>query len=156
MLNAEVVRQKLLDEASIRAHLRIEPPEPPETTAGFRSSFLALKMEDGLYQIQPGGVRMGGPLPNATPFSVELQWPKMAPPASYTVRVLECRERAVIGETTVPLEVVKVGFAESLAAMANEQAMFYGVAAVLAAALAGFAIDFLAATLFGRKHRVTH
>ena len=154
MLDPAVIRGRLLDEASIQAHLHVQPE--PEAAAVFRSHFLALKKEDGLYQVHPGRVRMGDPLPNAIPFSVEFQWPKIAPPASYTVTVLECRDLAVVAESSIPLEVIKVGFPLRVAAMANENAVLYGLAAVLAAALAGFAIDFLAAKLFGKRRRVAH
>ncbi len=156
LLDAEVIGQRLLDEASIQAYLRIEPEQAPDRAKEVRSNFLALKTEDGLYHIYPGGLKMGAPLAEGTPFSAEFLWPKIAPPASYTVQVLECRDRAVIAESSVPLEVVKVGFPQSLAVLATQHAAYYGVLAVLSAACAGFMIDFLAAKLFGRRRGAAH
>jgi len=156
LLDAEVIGQRLLDEASIQAHLRIEPEQTPDRATEIRSDFLALKTEDGLYHVYPGGLKMGAPLAEGTPFSAEFLWPKIAPPAPYTVNVLECRDRTVIAEASVPLEVVKVGFPLSFAVLATQYAMYYGLLAVLAAACAGFAIDFLAARLFGRSRGVAH
>jgi hypothetical protein len=121
-----------------------------------RSDFLALKRKDGLYHVYPGGLKMGELRAEMTPFSAEFQWPRMAPPASYAVEVLEFRDRKVIAESSIRLEVVKVGFPESIAVLANQHAALYGVLAVLAAASAGFTIDFLAAKVFGRRRGVAH
>ncbi len=156
LLDAGVIRRSLLDEASILTRLRVDPEQAADTAGPIRSHFLDLKKADGLYQVFPQSLKMGEPRAGGTPFSVEFLWPKLAPPASYTVKVLECRDRAVSRESSVPLQVVKVGFPESFAVLANQHAPLYGILAVLAAASAGFAIDFLASRLFGRKRRVAH
>jgi hypothetical protein len=156
LLDKEVIDRRLLDESSIQAHLRIEPEQKPDHAAEIRSDFLALKTEEGLYHAYPSGLRMSAPLAEETPFSAEFLWPKIAPPAPYTVEVLECRDRTIIAESSVPLEVVKVGFPRSFAVLATQYAVYYGVLAVLAAACAGFAIDFIAARLFGRRRGVAH
>ena len=156
LLAADVIGQRLLDEASIQAYLRIEPEQAPDRAKEVRSSFLALKTAEGLYHVYTGGLKMGAPLAEGIPFSAEFLWPKVAPPASYTVKVLECRDRTVIAESSVPLEVVKVGFAQSVAVLATQHAAYYGVLAVLSAACAGFMIDFLAAKLFGRRRGAAH
>ena len=156
LLDAEVIGQRLLDEASIQAQLQIDPEQTPAQATEVRSDFLALKTEEGLYKVYPGGLKMGAPVAEGTPFSAEFLWPKNAPPASYTVKVLECRDRTVIAETSVPLEVVKVGFPQSIAVLSTQHAAYYGLIAVLTAVCAGFAIDFLASRLFGRRRRVAH
>ena len=156
LLEAGVIGQRSLDEASIQAHLRIDPEQAPDRAMEIRSSFLALKTEEGLYHVYPGGLKMGTPLAEGIPFSAEFLWPKIAPPASYTVKVLECRDRTVSAESSIPLEVVKVGFAQSVAVLATQHAAYYGVLAVLAAVCAGFTIDFLAAKLFGGRRGAAH
>ncbi len=156
LLEAEVIRQRSLDEAAIQAHLRIDPEQKPDRAMEIRSDFLALKTGDGLYQVYPGGLKTGAPLAEGIPFSAEFLWPKVAPPASYTVKVLECRDRIVIAEASVPLEVVEVGFPQSVAVLATQHAAYYGVLAVLASVCAGFTIDFLAAKLFGRRRGAAH
>jgi hypothetical protein len=62
----------------------------------------------------------------------------------------------VINVVSAPLPVVEVGLPAWLAAIATQRAAAYGVAAVLAAVLAGFGIDFLAALVFGRRRAVRH
>ncbi len=156
LLDSSVIRERLLDEAAISARIGIAPRQEARAAAVIRADYLSLKLQDGLYQIRAGAVSMGTPHSDGAPFAVELLWPKRAPPASYSVQVLECRAGVVVGEVSAPLEVVKVGFPESLAALATEHASAYGVLAVLVAASAGFGIDFVSARLFGRKRRAPH
>jgi hypothetical protein len=156
LLDQDAIRQRLLDEESIQARLQIEPVQAPSRAARIRSDFLALKAADGLYRAYAGELKTGAPAPGGAAFSAEFAWPKMAPPATYTVQILECRNRAVIAERSIPLEVVKVGFPRDFAVLASQYAAFYGVLAVVAAALAGFAIDFVASRLFGRKRGAAH
>ncbi len=156
MLNSDTIRHRLLDEAVIQALMLIEPEQEARTAAVLRSNYLALKKANGLYCILPGSLNMGQPTEGGTPYSAEFLWPKKAPPASYTVTVLECRGGMVTGEASISLEVVKVGFPATLAVLAYDRAPLYGLLAVLMAVAAGFGIDFLAAKLFGKKRRVAH
>ena len=156
MLGPNVIRERQLDRAAIKSQMRMEP-EPAEGSADeIRSDFMALKQERGLYDVVVGGVETGEPCEEGTPFAVELEWPKVAPPESYTVRVLECRDGRVAEESSIPLEVVKVGFPESFAVLAAQHASLYGALAVLAAVVAGFGIDFLCARLFGARRGSAH
>jgi hypothetical protein len=69
----------------------------------------------------------------------------------YVVSAYECRNGAVVRQTSVPLKVVRVGLAAELAFLADQHESLYGLIAVLAAAMAGFGIDFLAMLLRPRK-----
>ncbi len=151
----EVSRWKL-DEAAIKEQMHLDPEQSQQTAAILRSDYVALKSADRLYQTFPDGlhVQQGAA---ETSFWVEFHWPKRAVPASYRISVLECRDGAVIQETSLPLQVVKIGFPETLAVMANNQAALYGFLSVLMAVAAGFGIDFLSAKLFGRgRARAAH
>ena len=156
LLSRSIVRERHLDQEAIRSEMRVEGESGQDTLDAIRSDFLKLKQERELYRVVTDGVTMGEPCEDGTPFSAELSWPKAAPPASYTVKVLECREGRVTGESSLPLEVVKVGFPQSFAIMAEQHASLYGALAVFVAVLAGFSIDFLCARLFGGRRRTSH
>jgi hypothetical protein len=156
LLDPRLIEERLLDEAAIQASLRVEPGLDPETEDAIRSDFLSLKQDTGLYQVLSDRVKIGAPDTSGVPFSVEFAWPKAAPPASYTVMLLECCDGQVVGEFSMPLEVVKTGFPESAAALATEHAAWYGFFAVLCAVCSGFAIDFFATRLLGRKRSLAH
>jgi len=142
-----------LDEASIRHQMRIEPDQDRDAIV---ESWLALKAQEGTYGLSRQGVRLGTAKEGRVPYWVEFHWPKKAPPARCQVSVYECRDGTIIGTTTATLPVLKVGVPAGLAKLAAERAVLYGVVAVVAAAVFGFGIDFLAALIFGRKRAAAH
>jgi hypothetical protein len=152
-LNREAIEQHQLDEAAIRHQMRIEPDRDHDLVL---SNWITLKSRDGTYALVRDGVHMGAPGAGGSPFSVEFDWPKKAPPGQYVVAAYECRDGGVTRSASVELPVVKVGFPAWLSGIATERAPFYGIFAVLAAALAGFGIDFLATRIFGKKRVGAH
>ena len=152
-LGRAAIDKHQLDESAIKNQMRLEPDADKDTIV---AGWLTLKTKEGTYALIRDGVKMGAEGPAAVPYAVEFHWPKKAPPARYQVWVYECRNGEVTGVTSVPLPVVKVGFPNWLAGMAGSSAALYGIAAVLAAAMAGFGIDFLAALVFGKKRAARH
>jgi hypothetical protein len=116
-----------------------------------RSYYLALKTREGRYQTHLDAVRMVNPADGDTRYSVDLDWPRSAPPGSYQVEVYACKNRTVLARTTAPLQVVEVGFPARMAMLSSEHATGYGLIAVLAAVIAGFAIDGLTVRLRRRS-----
>ena len=152
-LGREAIEKHQLDEASIRHQMRIEPERDHDLIL---ANWLTLKARDGTFAIVRDGVRMGAPGPAGVPYSVEFSWPKKAPPGPYEVSVYECCNQEVTRSASIPLPVVKVGFPAWLSGIAADRAALYGVVAVLAAALAGFGIDFLATLFFGKRRARAH
>lgn len=152
------VAKHQLDETAIKHGMRIEPlrGELVLTEDVIREHYVTLKKERRTYQALNGSVQMAEPGQDGTPFAVDFRFPKKAPPATYQVTVYECRDGDVFRTSSVPLEVVKVGFPEALANLATRSAPLYGVLAVFVAALAGFGIDFLTAKIFGKKVSAGH
>jgi len=108
-----------------------------------RTSFLALKADEGSYQVHPDAVRVSTSATGSTLYAAELDWPRRARPGSYRVEALACRDRSVLGRTSANLLVVSVGFPARMGALSRTHAAAYGAGAVLAAAAAGFAMDLL-------------
>ena len=152
-LGREAIEQHQLDEASIRHQVRIEPERDHDLIL---ANWLTLKARDGTFAIVRDGVKMGAAGADGVAYTVEFHWPKKAPPGPYEVSVYECRNQQVTRSATMPLQVVKVGFPAWLSGIATERAALYGLVAVLAAALAGFGIDFLATRIFGRRRTHAH
>jgi hypothetical protein len=140
-----------LDEAALKSQMRVEPRGMDQEI--IREHYLKLKKQDGSLQVASGAVKMGPPGPAGEPFLVEFQWPKKAPPGRYEVRVYECREGKVVNQSSIPLDVLAVGFPARLARLAREHGSLYGAMAVLIAVLAGFTIDFLTSRLIKRRAR---
>lgn len=135
--------------------LRVEPPDTGNQEA-LRADFLELKIGQGLYQFQDDGVVLGERGMDGTPFTLEFQWPRRAPPAVYQIAVYEVKDGQVVEESVMPLRVARTGFPEWLARFAENQAALYGAAAVVIATLSGFGIDLLTMMLFGKKRATSH
>jgi Putative transmembrane protein (Alph_Pro_TM) len=116
-----------------------------------RNSYLALKSAEGSYQTHPHAVRMADSAAGGRGYSLELDWPRKAPPGAYEVEVLACRNQAVVARASALLQVVEVGFPAQLAALAAVHPWGYGGMAVLVAVVAGFTIDTLTVRLRRRS-----
>lgn len=154
LLGPGVIARYQFDEPSLKAGMRIQPPENGGGDA-IRSSYLELKRSRRTYAFVEHGVRMADS-GDCAAFTLEFRWPSKAPPGDYQVRVYEVRDGAVINEISAPLSVVRSGFPAWLAGLSENSAEVYGVAAVLAGALAGFGIDFLTTRIFRKKRALSH
>jgi hypothetical protein len=124
--------------------------EPDEGYAELiRTSYLALKAEEGTFQVHPDAVRLAQSADGLTRYAVEVDWPRKARPGSYRVEALACRDRSVLGRSSAVLQSVEVGFPARVGALARTHPTAYGLGAVLAAVIAGLAMD----TLVRRRRR---
>jgi uncharacterized protein (TIGR02186 family) len=153
LLRPETIARYGLDEASLKARMRIEPAE--HGNDAIRSEYLALKRDRKTYALAERGVNMGEAA-GCTPFAVALRWPAKAPPGTYQVRVYEVKQGAVVNEISMPFGVVRSGFPAWLAVLSENNAPVYGLTAVLVGAFAGFGIDFMTTRIFGKKRAVSH
>jgi len=155
-MDRAVIDQYGLDEEAVKSHMHIDAGSDVVDENVMRDNYLTYKKERGIYQSFSDGVVLGTAQGLITPYSVEFNWPKTAPPDDYEVRVYEYRDGELIRETTAPLSVVKTGFPARMYEMAMQNAPLYGAMAVILAIIAGFGIDFLTAKLFGSKRAAAH
>jgi hypothetical protein len=156
LLGQGEIVQRHLDRQSMMARMRVEPPSMDRRDdARIRSDYMALRKDEGTFSFGDSGIVMVNSGTHAS-YTLDLPWPKRAPPATYEVHVYEVVEGAVARETSTSLSVVRIGFSAWLADTAMNRASLYGIVAVLIGALAGFGIDRLATLLFGRKRSVVH
>ncbi len=156
LLSDEVISRHSLDLQAIRNHMVLEASDADADEAAMRDSYLDLKTQRGTYQVHDNAALLEDPAGAEIPFSVELSWPRIAPPATYAVTAYECRDGAVVRIHRAQLEVVKVGLPDEIYAFAMHEAPKYGAISVLIAVLAGFGIDFLAARIFGSSPKGAH
>jgi hypothetical protein len=144
---------------SIRIHCKCRPgattstdasPAPPCPTGAepdqhqlelIRTSYLALKRQEGIYQVLPDAVRTTASADGGTLYTAELEWPRRARPGSYQVEMFACRDRAVVGRASAVLPVVQTGAPARIGELAGEHPTAYGAFAILAAVVTGLAMD---------------
>ncbi|MBR0657327.1 TIGR02186 family protein [Plastoroseomonas arctica] len=109
----------------------------------FRAALLALKQADGRWQEHAVPVEVSG----GRLFLARIPLPATVPTGPYLVEVLLVRERRVVAQQTLNLEVRRVGTAAWISAVARQAPLLYGVACILLASLAGW----LGSVLFRRS-----
>ena len=115
--------------------------DPTETTV-FRDALLRAKQRAGLYTTTPGRIAFVGD----QLFRTRIVFPADVPPGTYKVQVLQFVDGRVAHAQENALEITKVGVEAQLYDVAVHQAALYGLAAILAAVVAGWG----AATIFRR------
>lgn len=134
---ADLLPESLVDyhQLGLR-YLRLVPVEDAgqRRIAEFREALIRNKEREGLYGDNAGTVTMLGP----SLFRTDLWIPGNAPIGTYTISVFLVRDQDVVGATTIPLVVGKVGFEAYVYALAHRWGLAYGLLAALAAAMAGW------------------
>jgi uncharacterized protein (TIGR02186 family) len=105
----------------------------------FRTAFLRVKMEEGLFYEEPTGVTFLTP----TLFRATVPLPGIAPTGNYEVETLLLSAGAVIAREATAIEVVKTGFEELFARAAREHGFMYGLATAMLALGTGLLANFI-------------
>lgn len=108
----------------------------------FRSAFLRLRLEHGLYREEANAVTFLTP----TLFRTSIALPATVPVGNYEVDVKLFADGALLARETTAIEIVKVGFEQFVASAAREQGIAYGLVTVAMALATGW----LASVIFRR------
>lgn len=107
--------------------------------AEFSEAVIRNKINVGHYSAEPGIVeRRGGRL-----FRTSVLIPTNVPVGTYTIETLLVRDGQVVGAQTTPLFVNKEGMGAQIYRAAHLYSMLYGLAAILIAAFAGLAANWI-------------
>lgn len=137
--------ETVLDRHGIGAtHVRLAPANlPPEAERDpavaerldrFRAALIRQMVEAGTWQQEPGTVSF---LADRL-FRARMEFPANVPVGQYTVSVYLIRDGAVVTAQTTPLYVSKTGASAWISTVARNNAMLYGIAAILIAIASGW------------------
>ncbi|MEX0590933.1 MAG: TIGR02186 family protein [Xanthobacteraceae bacterium] len=105
----------------------------------FRTAFLRVKMDQGLYHEEPHGVTFITP----SLFRASVPITGIAPTGNYEVETLLVSGGEVIARQSTAIEVVKTGFEELFAQAAREHGFLYGLVTALLALGTGLLANFM-------------
>lgn len=123
---------------AIQAGSSMERSDGVEVEEKWFDEFLKFKKAEKLYNVQEETIvrKEGG----AGEFSLAVDWPFQAPPATYTVEVFAVRDGQIVDRASAPITVAQTGIVKQLSGLAFNNAAVYGVLAVIIAMVAGFAV----------------
>ncbi len=110
-----------------------------EEVPNFRTALTESLQAEGLYGHGSGQVEMLGD----KLFRATLAFPRNVPTGTYTIQVYLLRKGDIIAAQTTPLIISQTGFEADVNQFATDQAVLYGIVAVVAAAMAGWGATFL-------------
>ncbi len=108
----------------------------------FRTAFLRLRTEEGLYREEPNAVTFLTP----NLFRASIPLPAEVPVGTYEIDVKLFADGAMIARTASALEIIKVGFEQFVADAARQHGLLYGFATAMMALFTGW----LASVVFRR------
>ncbi len=111
-------------------------------TDPFRSSFVRLRIEHGLYREQTSALTFLTP----TLFRTGIPLPAEVPTGTYTIDIKLFAGGTFITRTETAFEIVKVGFEQFVANSARQHGLLYGIATAMMAIMTGW----LASIIFRR------
>ena len=112
------------------------------STDSFRSAFVRLRMEHGLYRESTNAVTFLTP----TLFRTGIPLPAEVPIGSYDVEIELIANGALVTKTETAFEIVKVGFEQFVATSAQQNGLVYGLVTAMMALITGW----LASVIFRR------
>lgn len=100
----------------------------------FRSAFLRLRSEEGLYREEPNAVTFLTP----NLFRASIPLPAEVPVGTYEIDVKLFADGAMIARTASALEIIKVGFEQFVADAARQHGLLYGFTTAMMALFTGW------------------
>jgi uncharacterized protein (TIGR02186 family) len=100
----------------------------------FRSAFVRLRSEHGLYREETSAVTFLTP----TLFRTGIPLPAEVPIGTYTVEIKLFSDGALITHTETAFDIVKVGFEQFVATTARQDGLVYGMVTAFMALMAGW------------------
>jgi hypothetical protein len=104
------------------------------TNDAFRSAFVRLRVERGLYREETSAVTFLTP----TLFRTGIPLPAEVPIGTYQVEIRLFSEGALIARTDTAFEIVKVGFEQFVATTARQDGLIYGLVTAFMALMTGW------------------
>jgi len=100
------------------------------------TEFLEFKQHEKIYALVEGDVQV---MPGGG-YTLALQWPYQAQPATYRVEVITARDGQVTGKAETSVKVEMTGLVATISDLASNHRAVYGTIAIVVALAVGFAV----------------
>jgi uncharacterized protein (TIGR02186 family) len=140
----ELLDQKKLDRfiigyPALSRHTELHPSSSEEEKSRWFGEFLKYKKASKLYAASAGNIAIKEK-DGMQSYYINTDWPYQAPPGDYLVTVYAIKNGNVVGTAEAKVLVEQVGIVRSLAGMAKNSSVLYGVISIVSALGAGFGV----------------
>jgi uncharacterized protein (TIGR02186 family) len=129
--STEDLRYKISIPRAIRS---VGAPMDISDSASFSEALIRIRTDRGLYQMNPGTIRMD----EETLFNTSVSLPSNLIEGGYTARIFLTRNGQVVDVFETAIDVSKVGLERFLYNLAHEQPLVYGLLSLFIAIVAGW------------------
>ncbi len=142
ILSPEEMDRYIIGYPSLLKHALIEPVSDEGEKERWFKEFVRFKESSRLYNVSHGDVSITGK-GNMQEYHIKLPWPYQASPGEYTVTVYAVKDKRVLETAEAKIRVEQVGIVKTLARMAKENAILYGIISIGVAIIAGFGVGMI-------------
>ncbi len=142
MLSEEALIEHNLGFQALSATIEVESEKKDLDKQLWLSEFFKYKEDEQLYKVDETGLSSGSS-GESDQFQYEIEWPYQAPPGSYQLEAFAVKDKQVVDQVSRDFTIERTGLVALLSKLAFEQAVLYGIIAIVVAALAGFSVGFV-------------
>ncbi|MBI5640377.1 MAG: TIGR02186 family protein [Nitrospirae bacterium] len=140
----EMLEQKELDRfviglPALNRHAELNPSSGEDEKTKWFGEFVKYKESSKLYASSSGRIEMKEK-DGKQSYYINTEWPYQAPPGDYLVTVYAVKNGKVVETAEAKVNVEQVGLVKTLAGMAKNNAVLYGLISIISALGAGFGV----------------
>lgn len=138
--SSEDAEKNVIGYPALRKHILIGPVSGEEEKARWFDEFMKFKENSHLYAVSTGKITVTEKEGQGT-YYILTEWPYQAPPGKYTVDVFAVKDKKIVESAQSAVDVEQVGVIKSLAGMAKNNGVLYGLFSIVVAIGAGFGVS---------------
>lgn len=142
ILSTDDMDKYVIGYPALGRHVEIAPISNEDERSKWFSEFVKYKESSNLYKTSSGKILISDK-DGRQAYYILTAWPYQAPPGDYVVTVYAVKDNKVIETKEAHVLVEQVGIIKTLAGMAKNNAVLYGVISILAALSAGFGVGLI-------------
>jgi uncharacterized protein (TIGR02186 family) len=142
ILSREEMERYVIGYPALAKHIEMNPIANDEEKDRWFKEFVRFKENSRLYSISIGKISLTEK-DGKRNYYILTEWPYQVPPGIYTVTVFAVKDRRVVETAQTSITVEQVGVVKTLANMAKNNGILYGIISIVAALGAGFGVGLI-------------
>lgn len=142
ILSREEMEKYTIGYQALQKHMKMNPISDEKEKEKWFNEFVRFKENSRLYSISTSKVSLTEKDGKGN-YYILTEWPYQVPPGAYTVMVYAVKDKKVVETAQSSITVEQVGVVKTLANMAKNNGVLYGIISIVAALGAGFGVGMI-------------